>query len=213
MKTHRATLTKSFAVLAFAIVVFTLTEDVAGANEIVISGSTTGVVTGVPELTFAGSPSFFGVTSLGSGSLSGINNLGAFFLNASAAELRSGTFTLNITFESPFNINGGQSTTYTASILGSVAPDVNQGGMSIHFANPTQFFTFGTVDQPGSFSLTVADLFVQTGQSAFITAGFTGQQAPNIPEPATLLLLGTGLTGIAARLRKRRRESALSYAV
>jgi hypothetical protein len=48
-------------------------------------------------------------------------------------------------------------------------------------------------------------VFVESGQSANLTAGTTGQQA-SIPEPATLLLLGTGLTGIAAKLRKRRKD-------
>jgi hypothetical protein len=47
-------------------------------------------------------------------------------------------------------------------------------------------------------------LFVETGRSANITAGITGNQSP-IPEPTTLLLLGTGLTGVATKLRQRSR--------
>ena len=76
--------------------------------------------------------------------------------------------------------------------------------MNVHFLNPTQTFTFNDGVNTGSFSLTVADLFVQTGRTANLTAGFTGQQAPPIPEPATLLLLGSGLTGVAVKLRRRR---------
>src|SRR5206468_504601 len=116
----------------------------------------------------------------------------------------SGTFTLNVTFTAPTGINGGQGTTYTATITGSVSPNIDQGGVNVHFASPTQIFTFSNGTATGTFSLTVADLFVETGRSAQLTAGITGNQAP-IPEPATLLLLGTGLTGVATKLRQRNR--------
>ena len=76
--------------------------------------------------------------------------------------------------------------------------------MNIHFLTPTQTFTFNDGVNTGSFSLTVADLFVQSGREAFLTAGIIGQQTPAIPEPATLLLLGSGLTGVAVKLRRRR---------
>ena len=76
--------------------------------------------------------------------------------------------------------------------------------MFIHFNNPTQTFTFNNGTNAGSFTLTLADLFVQTGQSAQITAGISGSQTSVIPEPATMILLGTGLAGIAAKARRRK---------
>ena len=118
----------------------------------------------------------------------------------------AGTFTLNITFTAPTGITGGQGTTYTATITGTVSPNLDQGGVNVHFNSPTQTFTFNNGATAGSFTLTIADVFVQTGRSANLTAGFTGQQAA-VPEPATLLLLGTGLTGVAAGMRRRRKAA------
>lgn len=174
----------------------------ARADEVTISGSTTGTVTGVPQLTFTGN-NFTGTTALGVGALSGSNSLGSFFLNTAPTQALGGSFTLNVTFTMPTGITGGQGTSYTATITGSVSPNIDQGGVLVHFNNPTQTFTFNNANGSGSFTLTLADVFVQTGRSAQLTAGFTGQQNP-IPEPMTMLLFGTGLAGVAAKVRRRR---------
>jgi len=199
-----STFLKSIFLGLLALVMFGATQKAARADEVTIAGSTTGTVTAVPQLTFAGNASFTGTTALGIGSLSGSNNLGSFFLSTAPTQALSGTFTLNITFTSPTGIIGGQGATYTATIVGSVSPNIDQGGVNIHFISPTQSFTFSNASGSGTFSLTVADLFVETGRSAPITAGITGNQSP-IPEPTTLLLLGTGLTGVATKLRQRSR--------
>jgi hypothetical protein len=206
MKNRILALFKPLLLCAAVAAIFSLGQAAVRADEVTIAGSTTGSVVGVPQLTFAGNANFTGTTALGVGSLSGSNSLGSFFLNTAPTQALAGTFTLNVTFTVPAGIAGGQGTSYTATITGSVSPNIDQGGVLVHFANPSQTFTFSNGGTTGSFTLTLEDVFVQSGRSAQLTAGISGSQS-TIPEPATMILLGTGLAGVAAGARRRRKSA------
>lgn len=206
MKSQRINLLKSLSIAIALVGVMMLAQGKALADEVTISGFTTGA-TSAPHLSFVGNSSFTGTTFLGHGALSGPNSLGTFFLSTAPGQLVFGAFNLNITFTSPSGIAGGQGAVYTAQIFGSVSPNVDMGGVNIHFDNNALLFTFNDGTNIGSFDLRIADVFVQSGRSAMLTAGIGGSQRTDpVPEPATLLLLGMGITGIAAKMRSKRRK-------
>jgi hypothetical protein len=160
-------------------------------------------------LGFGGNPTPPGVQS--------VNNFGSFTLSTAPNVYNGNTFALRITFTNPEGINGGNTQVFTAVLTGTVRSDTD-GGAFIDFNNTPILFTFndtncGATTVPGqqttcgtgSFFLTINDLAINPGQTASVTGFITGAQQTAVPEPATMFLLGTGLAGVAARARKRRK--------
>ncbi len=229
---------KPLALSIFAIAILALGQGEARADEVFISGNTNGCFGAAcapgASATFLGltysNSTFAGTTASGFRGLGGnanpgsnFNNLGSFSLSTAPNVYTGQTFSLQVTFTAPQGIAGSNQANFTATLTGTVRSD-NQGGVFLDFNNTPILFTFvdtncepdptggipgqQTTCGTGSFNFSVNDLAIDPGQTVSLTGQISGAQQTTVPEPATLLLLGTGLSGIAAGVRRRRNKAA-----
>ena len=217
---HLVIAARKYFVFGFVLVLFTaLNQGVARADTVEFHGSTLGAFNSPP---FSSNPTLFGLShnspsfpnliatldsSIPNLTLAGPSvNLGSFTLTGAPANYSGNTFALQLTLSFlappfPVTVTSPTQPSFSAALSGSVQ-NAADGSVLIDFDNtPAIFSVFMDGNLIGTFSITVADVTIKPGE----TVNLVGT-ASEVPEPATIVMLGAGLAGMGTAIRKRRKN-------
>jgi hypothetical protein len=175
----------------------------AGGFSLTNLGNNGGGVNGFDMLIGAASSSSHNVT--GPGSFGAVLNLLTFktaFTGPGSGGITDFNFSQDIT------ING---VTKTLNMAGHISIGHLVDNVTIFESGPLTF-NFNTFSVTMNVFPTNVDGFGKGDTYGSLKAEFEVRNTNPIPEPATISLLGLGLAGVAAKLRKRRRSRALQSA-
>lgn len=170
-----------------------------------ISADGSAITVGGTTITFSSRPNEINVVLDPPTVTSSNITLGVFNATSTATStFNNAAFTLNVTFTIPNDATAGPPTSFTGTLSGSITTGAS--GAEITWSTRTLTFTSPTT---GTFTITLEPTTpINSPASPDVsrirgTITYVGGPAP-IPEPLTLVTLGSGLAGLAAIARRRR---------